>query len=510
MKFKFFSLFIVTFFLCSPLYSQSWTVQPSGTNKVLCESVFLNMNSGWIVGQNIVLNTANGGANWVSQLVPSLYNYHGIQFLNSATGWIAGGFGDYPSSIGILLKTVDGGVSWTTLYNGDAKFWDVLFLNTNTGFLCGNSCYLAKTTNAGINWVQSPVGSSTGEFYQFAFPDSLTGYVVGSSNKIYKTVNGGNNWLPQVANASSYFRDVHFINAFTGIAVGSSGVIVKTTNGGINWVNKTSSVTSYLYSVQFLGNGTGWVAGWDSTLLRSTDYGETRNKITGLPGNYQLTNINFRNTSTGWLCGYDGVILKTTNGGIGLYAPQLIYPANNSIIYTTTPGLTWTSVPGALNYLVQISPTSTFITLTDYAYVNTNQYVVLAGKLVGGNTYYWRVKANAGTLESPWSVIWNFYVQPDAITPIRNETPDEYTLEQNYPNPFNPSTKIRFGIKEKGTLYISVYDASGKTIKSDIKHSISPGYYEYSLNMSNYSSGVYYFSYSVNGVRKTVKMLLVK
>jgi hypothetical protein len=174
------------------------------------------------------------------------------------------------------------------------------------------------------------------------------------------------------------------------------------------------------------------------------------------------------------------------------------------------PGLTWTSIPGAVNYFVQISTTGTFVILTDSAYVNTNQYVVLSGKLTGGNTYYWRVKAIAGTVESPWSVIWNFYVQPDAITPLRSEIPEEYTLEQNYPNPFNPSTKIRFGIKEKGTLYISVYDASGKTIKSDINHSISPGYYEYSLNMSNFSSGVYYFSYSVNGVRKTVKMLLVK
>jgi photosystem II stability/assembly factor-like uncharacterized protein len=499
--------FIIVLISCSSLLSQSWVIQQSGTNKILYESHFFNPNSGWIVGENIAMNTSNGGANWVVQLVPTLYNYAGIQFLSTSTGWIAGGYGTVS---GILLKTTDGGLSWTTLFNSSNLLWDVLFLNSNTGFICGNANYFAKTTNAGINWVQKIINTNSGEFYQVAFPDSLTAYLVGSHNKIYKSTNSGENWIQQNAIASAYFRDVYFLNVLTGFAVGSSGVIVKTTNGGDNWIQKTSNVNSYLFSVQFTQMGTGWVAGWDSTLLRSTDNGETWVKINGLPGNYQLTNVNFINQNTGWLFGYNGIILKTANGGVGLYAPLLIYPANNSIVYTTTPGLTWQTVTGALNYFVQISPTSSFITLTDYAYVNSNQYVVPAGKLIGGNTYYWRVKALAGTVESPWSVIWNFYVQPSAVITISSEIPKEYTLEQNYPNPFNPSTKIRFGIKEKGNLNISVYDANGKSIKSEIKNSVSPGFYEYNLNMENYSSGVYYFSYSVNGVRKTIKVLLVK
>ncbi|MCU0372940.1 MAG: YCF48-related protein, partial [Ignavibacteria bacterium] len=461
---KIFSLVIVTFLTCSSLYPQSWTIQPSGTNKVLYESYFSNTNTGWIAGQNVLLNTTNGGVNWILNLVPALYNYGGIQFLNNSTGWIAGQYGDYLNSIGILLKTMDGGTTWTTLYNSNIGLWDVIFINDNTGFICGNLKYFAKTTNGGLNWIQKYLGSSTSEFFQMAFPDSTTGYIVGSHNEIFKTTNAGENWIQQNVNFSSWLRDIYFFNINTGVAVGSNGVIVKTTNGGLDWIQKNvPGVNSYLYSVQFAGTGTGWIAGWDSTLLKSTDYGDSWSKITGLPGNYQLTNVNFINQNTGWLFGYNGIILKTTNGGVGLYAPQLIYPANNAAIYTTMPGLTWTSVPGAVNYFVQISTAGTFATLTDSAYVNTNQYVVLAGKLIGGNTYYWRVKAIAGTVESPWSVIWNFYVQPDAITPLRSEIPEEYTLEQNYPNPFNPSTKIRFGIKEKGTLYISVYDASGKT-----------------------------------------------
>ncbi|MEI7484307.1 MAG: YCF48-related protein [Ignavibacteriota bacterium] len=511
MKIKVFILLIITFFLCPSLFSQYWTLQNSGTTKILGESYFSNQNSGWIAGENSLLRTSNGGSNWVSQVVPSLYTYGGIQFLNADTGWVAGSYGDYLTSTGILLKSVNGGTSWATLYNSTRGLWDVVFINSNTGFVCGDMKYFAKTTNGGLNWDQKNLGSTTSEFFQMAFPDNNTGYIVGSHNEIFKTSDAGENWIQQNVSVASWLRDVSFLNVNTGIAVGSNGVILKTTNGGNNWVQKTvSGITSYLFSIQLFETGTVWVAGWDNTLLKSTDFGDTWSVVGGLPGNNQLTNVNFSNPSTGWLLGYNGIILKTTNGGVALNAPQLIYPLNSSTIHTTKPGLTFTSVPEALSYFVQISASSSFVTLTDFAYLTSNQYTVPAGKLTGGNTYYWRVKSIAGTVESQWSSIWNFYVHPDAILNISTEIPEDYTIEQNYPNPFNPSTKIKFGIKEKGNLSISVYDAGGKTLKTENTNSVNPGYYEYNLNMSNYPSGVYYFSYSVNGIRKTVKMLLIK
>ena len=511
MRSKLLTVLIITFFICHSLFSQYWTPQNSGTNKILGESYFLNQESGWIVGENTVMKSSNSGTNWIIQPVPAFYTYGGIEFLNTETGFIAGSYGTYLNSTGTILKTSDGGTTWITFYNSSRGLWDVVFVNSDTGFICGDMKYFAKTTNGGLNWVQKNLGFTISEFYQMSFPDNNTGYVVGSHNEIFKTSNGGENWVQQYVSDSTWFRDVYFFNVNTGIAVGSYGVIVKTTNGGDSWERKVvPGISSYFYSVQFFENGTGWIAGWENTLLKSTDYGESWDVISGLPGNNKLTNVNFINPSTGWLLGYNGVILKTTNGGAALGAPQLVYPLNNSTIHTVQPNLTFTSIPGALSYFIQISPNNSFTTLLDYAYITSNQYTVPAGKLIGGNNYYWRVKSIAGTLESQWSAIWSFYVHPDAIINISSEIPKEYTLDQNYPNPFNPSTKIKFGIKEKGNLNISVYDVNGKIIINENKNMVNPGYYEYNLNMSNYSSGVYCFSYTVNNIRKTVKMLLVK
>jgi len=48
-----------------------------------------------------------------------------------------------------------------------------------------------------------------------------------------------------------------------------------------------------------------------------------------------------------------------------------------------------------------------------------------------------------------------------------------YELAQNYPNPFNPSTKIRFGLLEAGTVTLQVYDLMGSVVTT-----IVSGYYE--------------------------------
>jgi len=510
MKIKIFTILIATFFLHPLLFSQNWTSQNSGTTKILGESFFSNQNTGWIVGENTVLRTSNGGANWVSQIVPGLYTYGGIQFLNTLTGWISGSYGDYLNSTGILLKSSDGGSSWSTAYNSSRGLWDVVFINSNTGFVCGDMKYFAKTTNGGLNWSQKNLGTTISEFFQMAFPDNNTGYIVGSHNEIFKTTNGGENWFQQNVSVATWFRDVCFLNVSTGFAVGSNGVILKTTNGGDSWVRKTVSVTSYLFSVQFIEAGTGWIAGWDNTLLRSTDYGETWSSVDGLPGNNQLANINFVNASTGWLTGYNGVIFKTTNGGVPLSAPQLIYPTNNLTIHTTKPGLTFTSVPGALSYFLQISTNSNFTTLTDFTYLTTNQYTVPAGKLTGGNTYYWRVKSIAGIVESQWSAIWSFYVHPDAIINTGTEIPKEYTLEQNYPNPFNPSTKITYSIPRASDVKITVFNLLGQEIKTLVNETKEAGIHEINFNAQNLNSGVYLYKIEAGSYIQTRKMTLIK
>ncbi len=92
-------------------------------------------------------------------------------------------------------------------------------------------------------------------------------------------------------------------------------------------------------------------------------------------------------------------------------------------------------------------------------------------------------------------------------------TPDNFSLTQNYPNPFNPSTKISYSIPSEGKVSLSIFDMTGKEVKSLVNSVQTAGYYSVSFDGSSLASGVYYYRVTVTGQNNFVatrKMLLVK
>jgi hypothetical protein len=111
---------------------------------------------------------------------------------------------------------------------------------------------------------------------------------------------------------------------------------------------------------------------------------------------------------------------------------------------------------------------------------------------------------------------------PSGITPVTGNLPERFSLHQNYPNPFNPSTKIKFDIPPAGTgsftVKLIVYDILGNEVSRLIYGELKPGEYEFALNASGYSSGIYFYKLTVFGngsnpegfFTDTKKMIMVK
>jgi hypothetical protein len=104
----------------------------------------------------------------------------GVHFHDSSTGWIVG-------SGGLIRKTTDGGLTWTTQNSGvTVTLWEVSFHGPDTGYVVGNSGTILKTVDGGANWASDGFGSIQG-YYGVHFPASGIGYVVGSTGTILKT-----------------------------------------------------------------------------------------------------------------------------------------------------------------------------------------------------------------------------------------------------------------------------------------------------------------------------------
>jgi hypothetical protein len=110
---------------------------------------------------------------------------------------------------------------------------------------------------------------------------------------------------------------------------------------------------------------------------------------------------------------------------------------------------------------------------------------------------------------------WTYWKDSVKFTPVTGIKdlelkPVEYSLSQNYPNPFNPSTIIKYGIKEKSNVKITIFNVIGKQVALVLNEEMQPGYHQADFNAANLPSGVYFYRIQAGSFVETKKMILLK
>jgi len=110
-----------------------------------------------------------------------------------------------------------------------------------------------------------------------------------------------------------------------------------------------------------------------------------------------------------------------------------------------------------------------------------------------------------------------YHYYPTGIEKDETASPEEFRLWQNYPNPFNPETVIKFSLKERSIVSLSVYNIAGQKVSELLSGEMEKGIHEKSFDGSKVSSGVYIFRLNVQSLEKgntvytqTVKSVLLK
>lgn len=93
--------------------------------------------------------------------------------------------------------------------------------------------------------------------------------------------------------------------------------------------------------------------------------------------------------------------------------------------------------------------------------------------------------------------------------------PEEFQLYQNYPNPFNPKTTIRYDVKQRDHVHLTVYDITGRVVKKLVDATKTTGGYEVTWDGTDKSntlvaSGIYIYRLKTGNTVQTKKMTLLK
>ncbi len=114
----------------------TWTPQSTPTNSGVYSIYFLNATKGWACGDNLIMRTTDGGTTWTtSQIVNNLSGvFNDIVFINENSGWIVGNYG-------YILHTIDGGETWYRQMSGITQrhLLTVFSLDATHVWTCGDA-----------------------------------------------------------------------------------------------------------------------------------------------------------------------------------------------------------------------------------------------------------------------------------------------------------------------------------------------------------------------------------
>ena len=252
----------------SPVEAQGTSLKPAvqSTSSDLGEFHLLSENQGWVVLNNQLYWTSNGGNSWnlISASISGQSNIAAVDFIDNNEGRVlmVSLGGDDP--VYNLERTHDGGITWETLTltlfsPGDVNAlsneiymqwldsqtgWLVIKRATGINFSIGS---LFRTDDGGLTWTKLtiPIGE------QVAFITPQIGWLAGGAagDELYRTADGGATWVSQAfvqSTGSATQQFAYYLPKFQDVSNGLLPVLFTdgnyarmdfylTSNGGLSW-----------------------------------------------------------------------------------------------------------------------------------------------------------------------------------------------------------------------------------------------------------------------------------
>jgi len=316
-----------------PAYPNGWYKQTSGTGLNLVTVFPLSETLAWAItsDNDKLLKTINGGETWSPVQTGHVKYWKSLFFVSESIG-IVGGY----NGVG---RTTDGGSNWSFidlktqfLLEGTDYFYieNIFFLDASNGWAVGTGGLMCKTTDGGATWTKlnwkndsDPPPFTDVTLYTVHFINTTTGFVAGQNGKMYKTTNG-TSFSEVTTNTTQMIYDMQFVNSTTGFFVSDYRGFYSTTNGGATWTKISTANMPYSFyptSVDFVDENNGYISGltWIESqqkgMVLKTFDGGTTWISQALQGASNISEIRMLDANHGWFVGQAGDIYRTGKGG---------------------------------------------------------------------------------------------------------------------------------------------------------------------------------------------------
>lgn len=297
-----------------------------------------NLSNGW----SIIVHTTNSGITWFREGDNVLFDSIIVTDVSAYTSSIAYVCGyKIPENNSCILKTIDGGVTWTKLnlplFTSGKALYCIRTDDNDIVWAGGSNGLAIRSLNAGKDWVDKSISITDSSYtvYRIASDGALRAVVCSSNLSgenliVYYTQNGGTSWITASPPPSwDRMLDVCWIKG-TDLILGSgakwiNGVTCRSTDAGNSWAQVDSIYASITNAIFALNLTYAWEGANNNNIGYSTDGGLdwVKNQVS-VPSVGGISAVDKNNV---WATGYDtksssqtSIIVHSTDGGISWQA----------------------------------------------------------------------------------------------------------------------------------------------------------------------------------------------
>ncbi|MHC1736431.1 MAG: T9SS type A sorting domain-containing protein [Ignavibacteriaceae bacterium] len=177
--------------------------------------------------------------------------------------------------------------------------------------------------------------------------------------------------------------------------------------------------------------------------------------------------------------------------------------------------LRWGTATEVSNYGFDVHRTQNFQDWETLGFVEGNgnsnspkHYSFLDSTVSPSGVYYYRLKQ----IDTDGQFAYSDTIAVNFATAVNEPLSDEfnYNIYGVYPNPMNPSCIVNFSLPFPNIVKIELYTLLGEKISTLTESQFGEGDNSLSLNLSDYTSGIYLLYFRSGSFTKAVKISLIK
>ncbi len=255
-----------------------------------------------------ILYSDDNGNTWTQSKVPTIQMLTSVHFATAKIGYAAG-------HDSIVLKTEDGGETWTRIYDDlslEAPLLDIWFRDVNNGITLGAYGTILETTNAGKTWndIRDRIENEEElHFNAISGDDEGNVFIIGEAGMIFHSGDFGKKWKTL---EGPYEGSLFGVTAGRGEVLihGLRGNAFRSIDKGQNWKKIEANTPETLFGSVILNNGKNILVGNSGVF------------VTGESGSWKSINRKDRVTLSALAPSVDGNIVTVGQGGVHLMSPK--------------------------------------------------------------------------------------------------------------------------------------------------------------------------------------------